>query len=550
MRRALLIFLAASQVAVFAQPPDLRTRAEITGYEDTSSYADVMRVVKGLAAHSTLAAYESYGRTEEGREMPLLILSDPPASSPDAARALKRPIVFVQANIHGGEVEGKEASLIIARRLLQGDLRPLLKELVVLIAPIYNADGNERISADNRPEQNGPIGGVGTRANAKGLDLNRDHMKLDSAEARAFVGLLNRWDPHVGIDLHTTNGSYHGYHLTYAPVLNPNADPRLVAFSRDRLLPAIDAAVEARHGVRTYYYGNFASESGSRRQGPRVDPARRGDVVWQTFDHRPRFNNNYLGLRNRIAILSEAYSYLDFRGRVRATEAFVEESLRTIAAETSAILSLTRQLDEETSRWAGRDRPGFGVEFRVAALPERVDILVGDVRPIRNPRSGREMLAMTDMAVPVPMKDYGIFEVARRVQLPRGWLIPRPHVESGAYDAALERLRWHGIVMRRVAADAEITVERFVIGAYTRAEQPFQQRYEARLSGRYDVAKLSAQRGAYFVPADQPLARLAFYLLEPESDDGLVTWNLIEAGLSPGATYPIYRVIEGNLQAE
>ena len=126
-----------------------------------------------------------------------MVISDPKVTTPDAARKLGRPLVFVQANIHAGEVEGKEAILMLARRLVSGDLKPLTKQLVILIAPDYNADGNEKVDVMNRTAQYGPVGGVGTRENSKGLDLNRDYMKLDSLEARALVGLMNKWDPHV-----------------------------------------------------------------------------------------------------------------------------------------------------------------------------------------------------------------------------------------------------------------------------------------------------------------------------------------------------------------
>lgn len=550
MRRLLIAGFLLLPIAGLAQPPDLQTRAEASNYEATSSYDDVMRIVKGVVAASPLARYDSYGKTEEGREMPLLILSEPAVDSPAAARKLARPLVLIQANIHAGEVEGKEAALILARRLTHGDLRPLLKQLVVLISPIYNADGNEKVSVQNRTAQYGPVAGVGTRENTNGLDLNRDHMKLDSAEARALVGLLNRWDPHVGIDLHTTNGSYHGYHLTYAPTLNPNADARLIALARDRVLPAIQQGVLKKHDVRTYYYGNFARESGIARESSRVDPANPGDTIWRTFDHRPRFNNNYLGLRNRLAILSEAYSYLDFRGRVRATEVFVEEALHAVVANATRITTLTAALDAETKGYASGKGPQLGVEFKIAALPAPVAVLVGDVEKKLNPRSGREMLAMTDQAIPVNMKDYGIFEATRSVQLPRGWLIPKAYVDSSAYAPALERLRLHGIRVERVTADTEVAVERFLIDTYTRAPKPFQNRNEARLTGTYERARLSAQEGALFVPANQPLARLAFYLLEPESDDGLVTWNVLETDLAPGATYPFYRVVGGTLKTQ
>jgi hypothetical protein len=536
------------------QTPDLQTRAETSGFLETSGYDDVLRIVNGVVSSSPLAKVESFGTSEEGRALPLLILSEPAVASPEAARRLGRPIVFVQANIHAGEVEGKEAALILARRLASGDLRSFLKQLVVLMAPIYNADGNEKVDVQNRPEQNGPEAGVGTRENAKGLDLNRDYMKLESAEARALVGLMTRWDPHVTIDLHTTNGSYHGYHLTYSPPLNPNADPRLIALTRERLLPAIQGAVLKKHSFRTYFYGNFASESGIARETAHVDPANPGDTVWRTFDHRPRFGNNYVGLRNRVAILSEAYSYLDFRGRVRVTEVFVEEALRAVAANALRITALTTQLDGEAKTFGTRPpakrrtplsspRGDLGVEFRLAALPAPVEILVGDVEKRVNSRSGQEMLAMMDTSTPVRMRDYGVFEATRTQPMPRGWLIPRPHVDSGRYAAAIDRLRWHGVTVQRVAAAAQIDVERFVIASVSKAERDFQGHHEARVTGKYTLAKLSAQEGALFVPAAQPLARLAFYLLEPESDDGLVTWNFMDAGLVAGDTYPIYRVV-------
>ena len=215
--------------------------------------------------------------------------------------------------------------------------------------------------------------------------------------------------------------------------------------------------------------------------------------------------------------------------------------LRAVAANAARITALTAEVDRETFAAPAE----AGVSFRLAALPEPVEILVGDVEKRPNPRSGREMLVMSPQAVPVRMKDYGVFEVERTRRVPAGWLIPKPHAESGRYAAALERLRWHGVRVRTVAADTQVDVERFVVRDLTRAERAFQGHREARLTGSYEVAKLSAQQGALFVPANQPLGRLAFYLLEPESDDGLVTWNLIDEGLVAGATYPIYRVTVG-----
>src|SRR5574341_666229 len=189
MLRIVLVALISSSVAMTAQTADMRTRAETSNYEETSTYADVTRVIDGLAATSPLVHTESFGKTEEGRDLPLMVLADPKVTTPEAARKLGRPLVFVQANIHAGEVEGKEAVLMLSRRLVSGDLKPLTRQLVILIAPDYNADGNEKVTPQNRAAQNGPVAGVGMRENSKGFDLNRDYMKLDTAEARSLVGL-------------------------------------------------------------------------------------------------------------------------------------------------------------------------------------------------------------------------------------------------------------------------------------------------------------------------------------------------------------------------
>jgi len=279
MRFAIALLLCAMAIGVSAQSADMRTRAEITNYEETSTYADVTRIIDGLVATSPLVHTESFGKTEEGRELPLMAISDPKVTTPAAARKLGRPIVFVQANIHAGEVEGKEAILMLARRLVSGDLKPMTRQMVFLIAPDYNADGNEKITPMNRTAQNGPVAGVGTRENSKGFDLNRDYMKLDTAEARSLVGLINKWDPHVLVDLHTTNGSYHGYHLTYSPILNPNADPRLIEFTKSKMLTPIRQAMLKEHNWRIYDYGNFSPEDGGGRENARIDPANPGNVT-------------------------------------------------------------------------------------------------------------------------------------------------------------------------------------------------------------------------------------------------------------------------------
>lgn len=523
-----------------AQTGALKSRAELSNYEETSRYEDVMNFIAALQKQTNLLRVQSFGKTEEGRDLPLMIMANPMIATPQAAHASGKMVVFVQANIHAGEVEGKEAMQHIARRLALGDLRPLLDKLVILIAPIYNADGNEKISVNNRTAQNGPIAGVGTRENANRLDLNRDYMKMESAEARALIGLFNAWDPHLIVDLHTTNGSYHGYHLTYSPMLNPNADARLISFERDKMLPAITNTMLSQHKFRTYYYGNFTTKDALRFEFENFQSQKQEgkEKVWSTFDHRPRYGNNYAGLRNRLTILSEAYSYLDFRGRVAVTEAFVEEIYKYSAAHAKEIVALLKRVDKET---IARKTTELGVEFDSKALDQPVEILVGEVQKKQNPRSGKMMTVMLeDKVTPVKMLDYGLFAAKRNAPMPRAYLLRN---EPGL-KTILEKLKLHGIVMEELATPTSVEVESFVIDKFTRATRVFQGHREITIKGHSQSAKVEFPAGSLVIQTAQPLAKLAFHLLEAESDDGFVAWNFLDDYLGDGKVYPIYKVMK------
>jgi len=534
--RTILSFLCAIGVlsgVVQAQDVRLKSHAEQTNYEETSRYDDVLRFFGELQKQSPLVRVQSFGTSVEGRALPLVTLSDPPISDPRDARASGKPIVFVFANIHAGEVEGKEAMQHIARRIALGDLRSLLDKLIILIAPIYNTDGNEKINVMNRTAQNGPLGGVGVRENSKGLDLNRDYMKLDSPEAQSMVGLFNRWDPHLTVDLHTTNGSYHGYHLTYSIPLNPTVDPRIIAYHREKMMPAIAKAMLAQHKFRSYYYGNF--------EGFADKPGEPDKRRWEAFTHQPRIGQNYVGFRNRLTILSEAYSYLDFRRRVEVTEAFVEEILKYSAVQGASMAQLVNQVDLDTIRRGLNGAPfQMGVEYELKPLPKPVEILVGEVTKVKNPRSGRDMTVMIeDKFTKVAMQDFGLFAAKRSVATARAYLLRR---EDGT-RAAIEKLLQHGITVEELTEPLTTEVESFVIDSVKKAGRAFQGHTTVTLAGKYKKETITFPAGSIMVRAAQPLGTLAAYLLEPESDDGLTTWNFWDSYLGEGRVHPVYKVV-------
>ena len=499
-------------------PPDtFLTRAERTDYRETSSYADVVDFLERAAAASPLVHYTTYGYTTEGRALPLAVVGDIEDPSPASVRATGKTVVYLQGNIHAGEVCGKEALQMLLRDLLAGRHGEWHESMVLLIAPIYNADGNERVTLTNRGRQHGPIGGMGQRPNAQGYDLNRDHMKLESPEARSVARLFSQYDPHVAVDLHTTNGTQHAYHITYSPPLHPNTPPAIDAFLREGLLPHVTNEVRDKHGWEYYYYGNASGRGG-------------GERGWYTFDHRPRFNNNYIGLRNRIAILSEAYSYASFEERVLATLYFVEEILDYVHEHGDEVRRIVAEADAASV---------VGESLALRAVPERsaerVDILMGATVEEAHPLTGRPLLLRADTQYVETMYEYGTFAPTLSERVPQAYVIPAD------LEEVLTRLAAHGVALEPAEA-TPLDVEAFHIDSVRTATRPFQGRNEQTLFGRYEPAQVTPGSGDMLARADQPLGRLLFSLLEPQSDDGFANWGFLADRVVAGEVYPVLRV--------
>ena len=494
-----------------------RTRAERSNYTETSRYEDVVAFIDSLRRIGAPIVVGSTGTTNEGRNIPYVIASRPSVETPEAARALGRPIVYVQGNIHAGEVEGKEALQALLRDLVMQPGRNVLDSIVLIAVPIYNADGNERFApqARNRSEQNGPEL-VGQRPNAQGLDLNRDYMKADAPETRASLGMFNRWSPDVLVDLHTTNGSYHGYALTYSPSLNPagDIDPAFAAaaYTRDSLLPELRRRVRTRRGYETFDYGNFQSQETPEKG-------------WFTYDHRPRFGTNYYALRGRVSVLSEAYSHDPFDKRVAATYAFVRELLSLVAERGGRIRTVGVRADSAVVTWAGREgSPEIPIRASITTTPIMSDVIVENLErtgdTLRVHTGVRRGFLRIGSFRTVRMPVYDRFVATLRAPAVWGYAV------SPADTTAAAALALHGITTSRVRTTCTVSAERFIADSVIVARAPFQNRREVRADGRWQRGDVQLEAGTSVVRIGQPLGVLATYLLDPRSDDGLVNWNV------------------------
>lgn len=504
--------------AEHAPPADLLTVAERSGWKATARYDDVVALLDNLAAAAPkIATRAEMGKTHEGRSIPLLILADPPVSTPEEAAKQKGKLtVLLLGNIHAGEVDGKEALPMLAREIIAAEKPELLKDLILIFAPIYNADGNERVSKDNRPGQVGPEEGMGIRENAQGLDLNRDFIKLEAPETRALVRLLRKWDPAIVIDTHTTNGSYHRYALTFEGPKTPAGPASILEYTRDTLLPAVSKAVEEEHGIRTFFYGDFAQDH-SR---------------WETFPPLPRYGTNYVGLRNRISILTEGYSYAPYQERVMATLHFARAALRYAAANKAHIRKLLSDADDAAVK-AGRERsPTDLIPLRNKPAPasEKVTALGF----VEEHRGGKPVA--TDQP-----RDYEVEHDNRTEPL---LTVPRPYayILPPTLTSVVENLQLHGIDVEEFREDIELDVEVYTISAVSRAARPFQGHATVTVDAQPRTESRRLPAGTLIVRTGQKLGALAAMLLEPQSEDGLTTWNFLDDHLALGEDFPILRL--------
>ena len=504
------------------------TRAERTRYLETSSHADVLAFIDSLQVLGAPIWVGEVARTTQGRSIPYVVASRPLVTTPAQARRLNRPIVYVQGNIHSGEVEGKEALQMLLRDLLFAAGPNALDSVVLIAVPNYNADGNENLAPQLRARsaQNGPEM-VGTRANAQNLNLNRDYIKADAPETRGSLEMFNAWDPDIFVDLHTSDGSYHGYALTYSPSLNPAAFFGGV-YARDTVYPVLRERMRSRHRFETFDYGNF----------------NRGDSTgtWSTYEHVPRFGTNYYGLRGRIGLLSEAYSHDPFERRVASTYAFVQEILAYVSERSGSVLALSRRADEQTTAWgkAPGSAPAIPIRAELTKSPFRGDILVEQVSrtqgdTVRHQPGLRPGERRSGIIRAVRMTIADRFEPTLARPMPTGYVLDATHAD------AVRLLKQHGVIVQRLDNEWRTAVETFVPDTVISLQQ-FEGHRPVRLEGQWRRDTRTLAAGSYLIATSQPLGILAVYLLEPESDDGLVTWNVFDRVLAPRSEAPVLRI--------
>ena len=506
-------------VVLGAAEPWPATTPERTGHRRTSTVAEVRTFMDALRRRApALLPYAPNGAPAATEAENPLRAWRLPATGKASLR------VYVNANIHAGEVEGKEAIQQVLRELVQGR-HPRIREAIDLVAmPCYNADGTDALDPAIRAYQPNPEeSGVGRRENALGLDLNRDLMKAETANTRWLLAMLRQFDPSVVMDLHTTNGSTHGFFLTHGPAVTLGADPELLSFNR-RMLVEVREKLNA-EGLPSYDYGNFKPYRPTKENPP---------TAWESYDAHPRLLTNYPALQGRLAVLSESYVYRSWPDRISDTRRFVLACLEWMAAHRREVEAVRQQ---SHLRWAQAWVDGLP-SLPLSAVFKEVERYPFDWVEVERDAKGRVVGEKSRTRLELP--SFVAFEGRDAVALPKGYL-----VDAASAARLMPRLKAHGIAtLPGSARPKDVPLLHFHESARELSKGAYQGVFTLKLRGSWK-ADAPAQRyfqpwtpeqldRAVYIPLSQGYGRLAFYLLDPRSDDGFVFWGFFHSSLLRG----------------
>lgn len=487
------------------------TKAERTRWKQTATFDEVVRYVRQLEAGSRWIKVEPFGVTGQGRELPLVIINKDRVFTPEAARRSGKPVILIQNGIHSGEIEGKDASLMLARDLaVLHQHEELLDSVIVLIVPIFSADAHERVSRYNRINQNGPDE-MGWRHTPIGLNLNRDYTKLDAPEMRALIGnVYTKWWPELLIDDHTTNGADYQYDITYS--VNHGAG---VPTALDRWM---NEALEKNAMGRLTAKGHVVAPYIDIRGG--ADP--RNGIEFG--NSQARFSTGYAPQQSRAALLVETHMLKPYGSRVKATYDLLLSVLEEIHARPRALTQAVRDAEAEasaraTAKDASKRMQVLATNVSDRAVPftwkgvetkwEYSDI-TGSMVPRYSSTKWDTVISLYRETIP-----------AQTVRVPAGgYLIPQEWTE------VIERLTLHGIRMRKLASAFRDTVEMTRVTDHTSPNATYEGRLPVRVLAAQTERQLRSFRpGDVWVPLDQRGGPLAVTLLEAQSPDGFLAWG-------------------------
>ncbi len=510
---------AAKQAAALTastkdSPPNLLTTGEKTGWNETAPYAEAVAISRRLASASPLVKVLDIGTTPEGRSIIALVVSKDRAFTPADAVKTNRAVIMIQSGIHAGEIEGKDTALMLIRDMtVSKKFASWLDHAIFIFIPVFNVDGHEYFSAYHRPSQNGP-NSTGLRANAQRLNLNRDYMKADTPEMKAWLRVFNSWMPDFLIDNHVTDGSDMQYDVTWDMARNQDIAEPAGAWVRDRYVPELDKRMAA-DGHLVAPYGALRASAGKR------------EFFMEVFS--PRYSHLYSAVQNRPSLLVESHSLKTARTRAWAHYDIMRHTFDIICADPESLRKSVREADRAMSARAG-DRSAEPVYLAGKVSDKSRPIVYRALKnaPFKSEVTGASVTRYTGELDDIQTVIHDQIDTTLAAQMPLGYLIP------AAFSAAAALLQSHGVEIERTTKPLDQVFETYRFTSAKFAAQASEGHVMLTVEPRMVKEKIFIPTGSYWIPMKQRRARLILSMLEPNAPDSIASWGLLDSVFEGG----------------
>jgi murein tripeptide amidase MpaA len=508
-----------------AQSPDWRTPAENSNYRTTPDYAETMAYIERMAAAAPgQVKVENFGKTGEGRDLKIVIVSKDGVFDPSAIHDSGRAILLVQNAIHAGEMDGKDACLALLRDIVITKAQArLLDHVVFVFIPVYNLDGHERRSPYNRINQNGPEV-IGWRGNGTNINLNRDYMKADAPEMRALLHMFHRWLPDFFVDDHVTDGADFQYDVTFTIDATPDVAPATAKWIREDVTPDLERQVNASGHVTFPTLIDLNDET---------DPAQGLDFI----DFIPRFSNGQMILENRPCLLVEMHMLKDYKTRVTGNYEILRALLEVLNRDTAKLITLNQQADADAAQLGAH---ALGNEHFPLAIGPNGETTPVEFRGYQYKRALSEVSGT--MWVSYTHEPWNASLPLSTGAKVTAWTTPpAAYIVPPQWTHVIDVLAAHDVAMRHTTAPWTGKVERYRCTGMEWQGPPFEGRHPTFRGegggaepGRFGACTLATETltfpaGSVVVTLDQRLSKVAIHWLEPDAPDSALRWGFFDS---------------------
>ncbi|MFA3783182.1 M14 family metallopeptidase [Melioribacteraceae bacterium 4301-Me] len=517
----LLIFLLLINFTLIGQTLEKKwlTDFEKSNYTATSNYDETINYLKKLEAASPYIKLITFGQSPQGRQLYAAIVSRQKLFNPSEIKKKGLPILLIQNGIHAGEIEGKDACLLLLRDILITKTKAkYLDNCVLIVIPIFNVDGHERMSKYNRINQNGPKE-MGWRATAQNLNLNRDYMKADSPEMINWLKFFTKWLPDFFIDTHTTDGADYQYTITYNISDGENQYPQTIEWIKSSLIPYFENKVE-KEGYLIFPYVAF---KGSKLEDGLVD--------WVPT---PRFSNGYVPLQNRPALLIETHMLKSYKDRVYSTKFLIEAVIEKINDDSQKLVKMNKDADNWVIENYFYKKKPLPLSFSVTDKNKIIIFKGFNSIEKESGITGNKVLVYTNTPVDFNIPFYYDLNVKDSVYVPKAYLIPKE------WNEIVDKLKLHGVIIDTVRTSEQAVVEKYKFYDVKFSNSSFEGHQRPIYKYNVIIDTLRLKKGDYIIRTDQRTLQIIVNLLEPLSQDSFIAWGFFNTIFERKEYFEVY----------